>query len=61
MAEVTEMTKEKFNKYVGVQMSGVTNMFNLPVVMQLSGLDKKECLDIMQNYGKYQEQFKEVK
>jgi hypothetical protein len=52
------ITKEKFEAYVGVQMSGVTNMFNVPVVMSLSGLSRTECLDIMENYGRYREQFK---
>jgi len=36
------VTREKFEAYVGVQMSGVTNMFNVPMVMSLSGLSKKE-------------------
>ena len=53
------VTREKFEAYVGVQMSGVTNMFNVPMVMSLSGLSKEECLDVMKNYGKYREQFKE--
>ena len=53
------ITREKFEAYVAVQMSGVTNMFNVPMVMSLSGLTKEECLDVMKNYGKYREQFKE--
>ena len=54
------ITEEKFEAYVAVQMSGITNMFNVPVVMSLSGLTKEECSDIMKNYGKYREQFEGV-
>ena len=54
------ITEKKFEAYVAVQMSGVTNMFNVPMVMSLSGLTKEECLDIMKNYGKYREQFEGV-
>ena len=51
------ITKEKFESYVAVQQSGVTNMFAVKLVSQLSGLNKTEILDIMQNYGKYEEEF----
>lgn len=52
------ITKEKFQKYVEVQKSGVTNMFAVKTVMTLSGLTKEECLDIMKNYSKYKEMHK---
>ena len=52
------MTKEKFEAYVDVQMSGVTNMFAIKTVMAISDLTKAECLDIMKNYGTYKEQYK---
>jgi len=54
------ITKEKFEAYVAVQMSGVTNMWDVSKVMSLSGLAQDECMDVMKNYGKYREQFKEV-
>ena len=53
------ITKEKFKAYVEVQKEGLTNMFDIPVVMGLSkkfideGLTKEDCLDIMKNYKKY--------
>lgn len=50
------ITKEKFEKYVRVQKSGVTNMWAVDTVMQLTGLTKDECLDIMKNYSKYAEE-----
>ena len=51
------ITKEKFESYLSVQKSGVTNMFNAKMVSQLSGLNKNEIFDIMENYGKYNEEF----
>jgi len=51
------ITKEKFNKYKEVQLSGATNMFNIQVVEILSGLERVDILDIMENYDKYDEDF----
>ena len=51
------ITKEKFEDYVSVQKSGITNMFNVSVVMECSGLSKDECLDIMRNYTKYSDMY----
>jgi len=47
----TEITKQQFKSYLQVQMSGVTNMFDLRNVTALTGLDKNQCLEIMENYG----------
>jgi len=47
------VTKEEFMSYENVRRSGVTNMFNVNYVVQLSGLSKEMCLDIMKNYGQY--------
>ena len=52
------ITKTQFENYVRVQKSGVTNMWAVDLVMQLSGLTKDQCLDIMKNYSTYAEQFK---
>ena len=51
------ITKEKFQAYLAVQKSGITNMFAVNTVIELSGLTKEECLDIMKNYSKYQKEF----
>jgi hypothetical protein len=56
MAEV-EITKDDFQAYVNVQMSGVTNMFAVTKVSELSGLTKEQCFDIMKNYRKYADEF----
>jgi hypothetical protein len=51
--------EEKFKKYVEIQESGETNMFDIKTVVLLSDgeLDKEDCLDIMKNYSKYEEEF----
>ena len=47
----TEITKQQFKAYLQVLMSGITNMFDLRNVTALTGLDKNQCLEIMENYG----------
>ena len=44
------ITQEEFDAYVEVQMSGVTNMFNVSVVSDYSGLSREKIIDIMSNY-----------
>ena len=44
------ITQEEFDAYVDVQMSGVTNMFNVSVVSDYSGLSKEKTIEIMTNY-----------
>ena len=53
----TVINKNMFTRYVGVQRSGVTNMFDVRMVGQLSGLTKPEIMDIMKNYSEYSEEF----
>jgi Pyruvate/2-oxoacid:ferredoxin oxidoreductase gamma subunit len=55
--ESVNITKAKMQAYEDVRQSGVTNMFMVTTVMQLSGLTKAECLDIMKNYATYMEKF----
>ena len=54
-----KITKEQFEAYVDVQMSGVTNMFDVRTVGDLSGLEKEEILTIMQNYGELKDKYDE--
>ena len=56
---MTEITQEQFEAYVDVQMSGVTNMFDVKTVSQLSGLEKGEIMTIMQSYGELKEKYDE--
>ena len=44
------MTKEKFDAYIKVQESGITNMFDVIKVAEYSGLDKDTIMFIMKNY-----------
>ena len=44
------ITQEEFDAYVDVQMSGITNMFNVSVVSDYSGLSREKIIDIMSNY-----------
>ena len=48
---MTEITQEQFKAYVDVQESGVTNMFDVKTVGELSGLSKEEIMSIMKSYG----------
>ena len=56
---MTEITQEQFEAYVDVQESGVTNMFDVKTVSQLSGLEKEEIMTIMTNYGQLKEKYDE--
>ena len=56
---MTEITQEQFEAYVDVQESGVTNMFDVKTVSQLSGLNKEEIMEIMKNYGTLKDKYDE--
>ena len=56
---MAEITKEQFEAYVDVQMSGVTNMFDVKTVGELSGLEKEEIMTIMKSYGELKEKYDE--
>lgn len=53
------VSKIQFEAYLKVQHGGLTNMFDIQSVIALSGgiLSKVVCLDIMENYEKYSEQW----
>ena len=52
-----KITKEDFEAYVDVQESGVTNMFDVKTVGELSGLEKEDIMTIMKNYGELMEKY----
>ena len=54
---MTEITEKQFKRYVGVQKSGVTNMFDVKTVGELSGLEKDEIMTIMKSYGELKEKY----
>ena len=57
--KMTEITQEQFEAYVDVQESGVTNMWDVKTVGELSGLEKEEIMTIMKSYGELKEKYDE--
>ena len=57
--KMEKITKENFEAYVDVQMSGVTNMFDVRTVGELSGLDKEQIMTIMTSYGELKDKYDE--
>ena len=57
--KMEKITQEQFEAYVDVQESGVTNMFDVRTVGQLSGLEKEEIMTIMKSYGELKEKYDE--
>jgi len=53
------MNKDKFYVYENIRKSGLTNMFDVKYVIELScdNLTREDCLDIMKNYRKYKEEY----
>ena len=54
---MVEITQEQFEAYVDVQESGVTNMFDVKTVSELSGLEREEIMKIMTDYGTLREKY----
>ena len=52
-------TKEQFKEYVRIRDSGVTNMFNIRVVTDISitGLTKDNCFYIMDHFNELAEEY----
>jgi len=48
--ETVNITQDEFDAYEDVRISGVTNMFNVSVVSDYSGLSKEKIIEIMSNY-----------
>ena len=51
------ITQEQFDAYVEVQESGITNMFNVQVVSDYSGLSRQDIMTIMSNYDVLREKY----
>jgi len=56
-----EITEEEFQAYERVRASGVTNMFHLSVVQQLSGLPRDKIIAIMKQYGELLKKYPNVR
>lgn len=51
--------KDDFAKYVECQISGVTNMFDVERVCEITGLSREKVFEIMRNYEKCKYKFME--
>ena len=49
--------QEKFEAYEEVRASGVTNMFDINKVSELSGLNKDDVRYVMHNYSSLSEKY----
>jgi len=54
---MTKISQEQFEAYEDVRESGVTNMFDVKTVGQLSGLEKEEIMTIMKSYSELKEEY----
>ena len=54
-----KITQKQFESYEDVRESGVTNMFDVKTVGQLSGLEKEQIMEIMTNYGELKDKYDE--
>ena len=57
--KMEKITQEQFEAYVDVQVSGVTNMFDVKTVGRLSGLEKEEVFTIMKYYVELKDKYDE--
>jgi hypothetical protein len=53
-----EVTKANFEEYETVRMSGITNMFNVTMVEELTSLSREQIFAIMHEYEKLEKEFK---
>jgi hypothetical protein len=58
---LTDITEEQFRTYEAVRTSGVTNMFDVPMVCDLSGLSRGEVFAIMETYRALTNQYPNVR
>ena len=56
-----EITKKDFEEYEKVRKSGVTNMYMITTVCNLSGLNTLQVKEIMKNYGDLNKKYPEVR
>ena len=56
-----QITKEQFEVYEKVRSSGVTNMFDINLVCELSCLDRETVMEIIEKYDDLMELYPEVR
>lgn len=52
-----EISKAQYEAYEAVRLSGVTNMFAVDTVAELSGLTREEVLEVQKQYTELKEKF----
>jgi hypothetical protein len=52
-----KITKDEFERYLKVQKSGVTNMFDVRTVEMFSGLDREKIMAIMKQYSELEGEY----
>ena len=55
--EDMDITEQEFQAYEEVRLSGVTNMFDVRKVEELSGLSREAILFIMKHYTELKERY----
>ena len=55
--KMEKITEEQFEAYKDVQQSGVTNMFDVKTVGELSGLEKEDIMTIMKSDGELSDKY----
>jgi hypothetical protein len=53
------ISHEKFQSFVKIQMAGLTNMLDIEKVSKYSGLNRKEIVFIINNYSTLYEKYME--
>ena len=56
-----DISKEDFEAYEEVRASGVTNMFDVRYVCELSGLSRDKVIAVMEGYEKLMELYPDVR
>ena len=57
-----EITKQEFYDYESIRQCGITNMFNVKMVVELSDcLTREKCLQIMKEYSALKKKYMEKK
>jgi len=51
------ITQDEFDAYEDVRESGVTNMFDVSVVSDYSGLNREQIMAIMKNYSELSDKY----
>lgn len=59
--EQQEVTKEEFEAYEDVRQSGLTNMFMVTTVCELSGLERAKVMQIMHEYVELMKKYPDVR